>query len=55
MVGFLTRELSLADDGGLKLVNLNECIRITCPCYVYPLISQFYIVKMGFIGVNIFL
>ena len=29
-------------------------IRITCPCDLYPLTPHFYIVKMGFTGVNIF-
>ena len=27
----------------------------SCPCNEYPLIPNFYIVKMGFKGVNIFL
>ena len=30
------------------------CIRITCPCDLYPLIPHFYIVKLGFTGVYIF-
>ena len=28
-------------------------IRRTCPCDLYPLTSHFYIVKLGFTGVNI--
>ena len=30
-------------------------IMITSPCNVYPLTPQFYLVKMGFTGVNFFL
>ena len=30
-------------------------IRITCPCDLYPLTPNFYIVKMGFTGVHFFL
>ena len=30
-------------------------IRITCPCDLYPLTPHFYIVKLGFTGVFIFL
>ena len=29
-------------------------IRITCPCNVYPITPNFYIVKLGFTGVYIF-
>ena len=29
-------------------------IRITCPCYMYPLIPHFYIVKLGNAGVYLF-
>ena len=29
-------------------------IRKTCPCNVYPLEPYFYIVKLGFAGVNLF-
>ena len=28
---------------------------MTCPCIVYPLTTHFYIVKLGFTGVYIFL
>ena len=31
-----------------------EAIRITCPCNIYPLISHFYTVKLGFAGVYLF-
>ena len=30
-------------------------IMIKCPCNVYPSTTHFYIVKLGFTGVNIFL
>ena len=30
-------------------------IMLTCPCYVDPLTSQFYIVKLGFTGYTFFL
>ena len=30
-----------------------KCIRITCPCDLYPLTPHFYIVKWGFTGVYI--
>ena len=30
-------------------------IKITCPCNVYPLITHFYIAKLGFAGLYLFL
>ena len=32
-----------------------QSIMLTCPCIVYPLMPHFYIVKLGFTGVYIFL
>ena len=36
-----------------KEVN-DGCIRITCPCDLYPRIPHFYIVKLGITGVYMF-
>ena len=39
------------------ITGFNHCvplIRITCPCNIYPLTPHFYIVKLGFTGVYIF-
>ena len=37
-----------------EIVNRNH-IMLTCPCNVCPLISHFYIVKLGFTGVYVFI
>ena len=36
-------------------IHLTALVRITCPCDIYPLTPHFYIVKLGFTGVFIFL
>ena len=39
----------------LKSIMLTRpCIRITCPCDLYPLAPHFYIVKLGFTRVYMF-
>ena len=34
--------------------NCDSYIKITCPCYIYPLTPHLYIVKLGFTGVFFF-
>ena len=34
--------------------HIDELIRKTCPCNVYPLKPHFYLVKLGFAGVYLF-
>ena len=40
---------------GKEIGKLNHTIRKTCPCNEYPLKPHFYIVKLGFVGVYLFL
>ena len=38
----------------LKTQDNQTCIRKTCPCNEYPLKPHFYIVKLGYAGVDLF-
>ena len=40
-----------ADTEGLELKHHVHQDNITCPCNLYPLASEFYMVKLGFTGV----
>ena len=43
---------SVEEQGGMYLNTTYDCfITKTCPCNVYPLISHFYIAKLGFAGI----
>ena len=37
----------------ISLVYVSKIIMITYPCNVYPLTPYFYIIKLGFTGINI--
>ena len=52
---FLVMEYVVTECYGNILMWLEEYIRKPCPCNVYPLEPQFYIVKLGFAGVYLFL
>ena len=51
--------VTMSGNTAIVQVNENESvwledIRITCPCVLYPRTPHFYIVKLGFTGVELY-